>query len=238
VGLFAAQGAAITREFSKTLPLHANGSFELNNVNGAVRIEGWDREEVEICALKTTPGKESALDQVAIEIESTPSAVSVSTRYPQDEGVEVAVDYLIHVPRNAQLNHVSNVNGPLRVVSSDSVGELHTVNGNIEVYESGGDVHARTTNGNIYLELKHPADTLGASADTTNGSVVLAIPTDLPADLEARCLNGNFSSELPLVMKGADEPRVVHGRLGRGGTPIHLATVNGTIQVLALRSTV
>jgi len=238
LGLCAPPGFAITREFTKTLPLGANGSFELNNVNGTVRIEGWDREEVEVRAVKTTPDKESVLDQVAIEIDSHPDGVSVSTRYPQDEGVAVAVDYVIHVPRHAQLNRISNVNGTLRVISSDAIGDLHTVNGNIEVYEGSGDVHAHTTNGNVYLELKRPADSRGASAETTNGSVLLAIPADLPVDLEARCMNGNFSSELPMVMKGADQPRVVHGRLGPGGAPIHLGTVNGAIRIVALHSTV
>jgi len=135
---------------------------------------------------------------------------------------------------------VNNVNGALRVVSSDAVGDLRTVNGNIEVYEGAGNVHAHTTNGNVYLELKHPADSHGVSVDTTNGSVLLAIPAGLPADLEARCMNGNFSSELPMVMKNADQPRVIHGRLGPGpvGAPIHLGTVNGAIRIVALRSTV
>ena len=228
----------VTREVTRTFPLSAGGSFELNNVNGTVRIEGWDKDEVEVRAVKTTPDRESLLDLVTIDIDAKPDALSISTRYPQEEGVEVAVDYVIHVPRHAQLSHITNVNGTLRVVSEDSLGELHTVNGNIEVYEGGGNVHAHTTNGNVYLELKHPADNRGASAETTNGSVLLAIPSDLPADLEARCMNGNFSSELPLELRGADQPRVVHGKLGHGGAPIHLSTVNGAIRVVALRSTV
>jgi hypothetical protein len=228
----------ITQEVTKTYPLRPDGSFELNNVNGTVRIEGWDREEVEIRAVKTTPEKQSLLDLVAIDIEAKPDALSVSTRYPQQEGVEVAVDYLIHVPRRVQLNHVNNINGTLRVFSSESIGELHTVNGNIEVYESSGNLHAHTTNGNIYVELKHANDARGAFAETTNGSVLLAIPADLPAELEARCMNGSFSSDLPMVMKGAAQPRTVHGQLGHGGPPIHLGTINGTIRVVALRSTV
>jgi DUF4097 and DUF4098 domain-containing protein YvlB len=126
-------------------------------------------------------------------------------------------------------------------MDAESIGDLHTVNGNIEVYEGSGNVHAHTTNGNVYLEWKHPADLHGASAETTNGSVLLAIPADLRADLEARCMNGSFSSELPFVMRGAaDQPRVLHGRLGHGGgvVPIHLGTVNGTIRIVALKSTV
>jgi hypothetical protein len=230
--------AGITREFTRSYPLNADGSFELNNVNGTVRIEGWDKNEVEVRAIKTTPDADAILDMVAIDVDSKPDALSISTRYPQEEGVEVAVDYVIHVPRHAQLNHVSNVNGTLRVVNSESIGELHTVNGNIEVYEGGGNVHAHTTNGNVYLELKRQGDSRGAFAETTNGSVLLAVPADMSADFEARCMNGNFSSELPLALQGADKPRVVHGRLGRGGAPIHLSTVNGAIRVVALRSTV
>lgn len=228
----------VTREFTRTYPLHGDGSFELNNVNGTVRIEAWDKNEVEVRAIKTTPDSEAILDLVNIDVDSKPEALSISTRYPQEEGVEVAVDYVIHVPRHAQLNHINNVNGTLRVVSSESIGELHTVNGNIEIYEGGGNVRAHTTNGNVYLELKRPGDSRGASAETTNGSVLLAVPADLPADLEARCMNGNFSSELPMEIRGADRPRMVHGRLGHGGTPIHLSTINGAIRVIALRSTV
>ena len=228
----------ITQEITKTYPLHPDGSFELNNVNGTVRIEGWDKDEVEVRAVKTTPDRESLLDLVAIDVEAKPGALSVSTRYPQQEGVEVAVDYIIHVPRHVQLSHVSNINGTLRIYSSESLGELHTVNGNIEVYESSGNMHAHTTNGNIYAELKNAGDARGASAETTNGSVLLAIPVDLPAELEARCMNGSFFSDLPMVMRGAVQPRTVLGILGHGGAPIHLGTVNGTIRVVALRSTV
>ena len=236
--LFASSSFAVTREFTQTYPLRSGGSFELSNVNGTVRIEAWDKDEVEVHAVKTTPDRESLLDLVAIDVDARPNNLSISTRYPQEEGVEVAVDYVIHVPRRAQLSHITNINGTLRVVSSQSIGELHTVNGNIEVYEGSGNVHAHTTNGNVYLELKRPADARGASAQTTNGSVLLAIPADLPADLDAHCMNGSFSSELPLVLKGAEQPRVVRGQLGRGGAPIHLGTVNGTIRVVALRSTV
>jgi DUF4097 and DUF4098 domain-containing protein YvlB len=189
--------------------------------------------------VKTTPEKESNLDRVSIDVESRPDGgLSISTRYPQEEGVEVAVDYTVHVPRRAQVTRVNTVNGSLRVTDLDSVGDLHTVNGNIEVFEGSGNVHAHTTNGNVYLELKRPADSKGVLAETTNGSVLLAIPADLPADLEAHCMNGSFSSELPVVMRGALQPGVLHGKLGRGGSPIRLGTVNGAIRVVVLRATV
>ncbi len=230
--------SAISKEFNQSYPLQPGGSLELQNVNGTVDVQGWERNEIEVHAVKTSKHKESDLDLVSIEVDARPDALTIATRYPQNEGVEVAVDYTIHVPHGARVEHISTVNGTLRVAGVETVEDLHTVNGNIEVFEAGGNVHAHTTNGNVHLELAHLPDKTGATAETTNGSLVLAVPSDMQADVEARCLNGNFSSELPITMESSQRPREMHGRLGRGGATIHLRTVNGGIRVVVLRSTV
>jgi hypothetical protein len=228
----------ITKEFNQTYPLQPGGSFELQNVNGTVDVQGWDRDMVEIHAVKTAKNRESDLSLVSIDVDAKPGVVSVATRYPQNEGVEVAVEYTVHVPHMAHVEHVGTVNGTLRVSGIDRVEDLRTVNGNIEVYEAGGSVHAHTTNGSVHMELLHVQDTDGAIAETTNGSVLLAVPADTHANLETRCLNGNFFSELPVTFESTLKPREMHGRLGRGGAPIKLNTVNGGIRLVALRSTV
>src|SRR3979411_3132670 len=75
---------AITKEFNQTYPLQPGGSFELQNVNGTVEVQGWDRDTIEIRAVKTAKHKESDLDRVSIEVDAKPRAVSVITRYPQN----------------------------------------------------------------------------------------------------------------------------------------------------------
>jgi DUF4097 and DUF4098 domain-containing protein YvlB len=236
--VWAVPSYAITKEVNQSYPLQPGGSFELQNVNGTIDVQGWDRNEVEIHAVKTAKQKESDLERVWIDVDAKPDAVSITTRYPQNEGVEVAVDYTIHVPHGARLEHIGTVNGTLRIAGVETMEDLRTVNGNIEVFEAGGSVHAHTTNGNVHLELAHLQDKNGATAETTNGSLVLAVPSDIQADLEARCLNGNFYSELPIAMESSQRPREMHGKLGHGGVPIHLRTVNGGIRVVVLRSTV
>ncbi|HEX4545415.1 MAG TPA: DUF4097 family beta strand repeat-containing protein [Candidatus Acidoferrum sp.] len=236
--VWAAPSYAISKEFNQSYPLQPGGSFELQNVNGAVEVQGWDRNEIEIHAVKTAKSRESDLERVAIEVEARPDSVSVATRYPQNEGVEVAVEFTVHVPHSAHVEHIGTVNGTLRISGLEVLEDLHTVNGNIEVFEAGGNIHAHTTNGNVHLELAHLRDKNGATAETTNGSLVLAVPSDTQADLEARCLNGNFFSELPIAVESSQRPREVHGKLGHGGVPIHLRTVNGGIRLVVLRSTV
>lgn len=235
---WAPSGRAISKEFNQTYPLQAGGTFELQNVNGPVEVQGWDRDTVEIHAVKTAKHRESDLDLVSIDVDVKPGVVSVATRYPQNEGVEVAVEYTVHVPHCAHVERVATVNGTLRISGIELVEDLRTVNGNIEVYEAGGAVHAHTTNGNVHLELSRVQDKNGAIAETTNGSVLLAVPADTHADLETRCLNGNFYSELPVTFESTLKPREMHGKLGHGGTPIRLHTVNGGIRLVALRSTV
>lgn len=234
----AVPGFAISKQFDQTYPLEPGGTFELQNVNGPVEVQGWDRNVVEIHAVKTAKRNEADLDRVTIQVAAKPKAISVSTRYPQDEGVEVAVEYIIHVPHRAHVEHVSTINGTVVVAGVDAVDDLHTVNGNIEVYDGGGNVHAHTTNGNIHLELAHFRGGTGASAETTNGSVLVALPSDTSAELETRCLNGNFMSEMPVAMESSLRPREMHGRLGKGGAPIKLSTINGGIRVVVLRATV
>jgi hypothetical protein len=236
--MWAVPSYAISKEFNQSYPLQPGGSFELQNVNGTVDVQGWDRNVVEVHAVKTAKQKESDLERVTIEVDARPDAVSIATRYPQNEGVEVAVEYTVHVPHGARVEHVGTVNGTLRITGLENVEDVHTVNGNIEMFEAGGNVHAHTTNGNVHLELARLQDKTGATAETTNGSLVLAVPSDLQAEVEARCLNGNFSSEIPITMESTQRPREVHGKLGHGGAPIHLRTVNGGIRVVILRSTV
>jgi len=238
LAIAAVPGFAISKEFNQSYTLQPGGTFELQNVNGTVEVQGWDKDLVEVRAVKTARLRESDLERVAIDVHANSNGVAVVTRYPQNEGVEVAVEYTINVPHGAKVEHLGTVNGTLRIAGVSEVNELRTVNGNIEVYEADSDVHAHTTNGNVHLELSHVHGVSGTVAETTNGSVILAVPAKAQADLEALCLNGNFQSELPLATEGSLKPREIHGKLGQGGSTIKLHTINGGIRVVALRTTV
>ncbi len=43
---------AFTEEFHQTYPLSAEGRIERDNINGAVHISSWDRNEVKVDAVK------------------------------------------------------------------------------------------------------------------------------------------------------------------------------------------
>ena len=76
--------AALTEELHKTYPIDADGRISLKNVNGAVNISAWDRNEVQVDAIKRASTKE-ALDEANIVIDSASSSISIRTRYPDSE---------------------------------------------------------------------------------------------------------------------------------------------------------
>ena len=224
--------------FDRTVSLQAGGSFELQNVNGSVEISGWDRNVIGIHAVKSARRNRRDLDRVSIEVRERPDAVSVVTHYPHDEGVDVAVEYHIHVPRDAQVQRVATVNGGLHITGINNAGELRTVNGNVEVFESSGRISAHTTNGNLRLELNRFDGQSSLTAETVNGSVMIGMPSDAGGSIDITTLNGDFRSDLPVTLEGTFGPRELHGTLGRGGSPIRVRTVNGGIRVVATRPTI
>lgn len=228
-----------TEEFYERLPLPPGGTFVLLNVNGSVQVDGWEREEVEIHAVKSAPNP-ADLARVRIAVEQSEGRVTVRTLYPQDDSLEVSVEYRIRVPDRVRLDGVSTVNGHVLVSGVRGSGHLQTVNGRVEVLDGAGGFSARTTNGNIRLELRELSarDREPLAVETVNGAVVLVLPPDAGAEVEVHNVNGDFWSELPVVVEGSLSPQGFRGRLGPGGPRLRLRTVNGGIRVVTARPSV
>jgi Putative adhesin len=226
-------GFADVQVFEQTYPLASGGQFVLQNVNGSVRVEGWNRDEVEVRAVKTSESDARDLALVKIDVESHPGEVDVHTLYPDGEDAEVAVEYVVHVPYRVLLHSIGTVNGSVSVRGVHGAGELRSVNGNVEVLDSSGRFSAHTTNGNLHLELCSLTDGAPMDLETVNGSVTLGLPSNASADLSVRNMNGDVSSDVPVYSTAAlPGAQVFHGRLGHGGGPISVRTVNGGIRLL------
>ncbi len=221
--------------FEHKYPLSSGGNFTLENVNGSVQVDGWEKEEVEVRAVKVAQGDPRDLERVQIDVESCPEHVLVRTKYPKGEGVAVSVDYHIHVPYRVLLGSVETVNGSVLVRGVEGTGALRSVNGNVEVLDSSGRFSARTTNGNLRLELRRLTDGGPMKIETVNGSVALGLPADARADLRVLSMNGEFSSELPVASEGSVSMPSFRGRIGSGGGEVSVRTINGGIRLFLER---
>jgi DUF4097 and DUF4098 domain-containing protein YvlB len=233
-----AQPGKLTEEFHKVYPFSAQGRIEVENLNGAVHISGWDRDEVKVDAVKSAWTKER-LDEATIEINADQSALSIRTEYPghehtfnsHDHDNPASVEYTITVPRQARLDEIKLVNGRLDV--HDVAGEMRAscVNGRIQAHNLQGAVKLTTVNG----ELDASVDQLPASElklSSVNGRLRVTLPSDAKAELKASTLSGNISDDFGLtVTRHQFIGHSLHGQLGGGGTLVKLSNVNGAIEI-------
>ncbi|MBI1750173.1 MAG: DUF4097 family beta strand repeat protein [Acidobacteria bacterium] len=233
-----AEAGFVNEEFVRTLPLPSGGVFVLSNVNGSVEVDTWEKEAVEIRARKSTRGRSLDLSRVKIVVDALPGEVAVRTLYPENEGLEVTVEFKVRVPARVVLKRVETINGSVRVRGVEGAGLLRSVNGNVDLLDGAGRFDARSTNGNVRIELRQLPPGSPISIETVNGSVVLALPADADAELDILSMNGDFRSELPVMLRGRLGSRDFRGRLGRGGDAVKVRTVNGGIRVVAARPSV
>src|SRR4029079_6703885 len=65
------QAASQTENFSRTLPLQADGRVTVQNISGRIDVTTGSRPEVVISAIKRTNGNRSDLSRVQIEVDAT-----------------------------------------------------------------------------------------------------------------------------------------------------------------------
>lgn len=226
---------AAERIVKETYPLTEKGRLSLDNINGDVEIKGWDRAEVYLEA-RIRGGSSKTLDGVEIDVDVHSDRIHIETDYPDSRsgwGRDWAeVDYLLKVPRGAELSEISLVNGSLRVENVAGNVEASLVNGNLEARGLAGSVELSSVNGSVDLAL----DRLGAGqrieVESVNGSIDLQLAGEPDAEISAETVHGRISNDFGLkVDKGEFVGSDLRGRLGSGSGRVSLENVNGSIRI-------
>ena len=230
--VFAAQ--EVREEFHQTYPLDNAGKVQLENVNGNVRIVTWDREEIKVDAIKRAK-KQEHLDEVKIEVDAKADRIRIKTKYPdsrprRNKDNSVGVEYLLTVPRNSRLDRINTVNGGVEIEKVSGDVKASSVNGTIKAEGLAGQVEFSTVNGSIKADFA--VLTKSVSLKSVNGSVTLALPPDVGANVAAKTVNGRIRSDFELqAKKHFHAGKNLDGKLGEGGPAIELSTVNGGIRI-------
>jgi len=226
----------VREEFHQTYPLQAGGRVELENINGAVHITAWDRNEVKVDAVKTASSKEK-LDDARIEVNASAGQVSIRTKYPDHNLTftdhsrhnPASVEYTLTVPRGASLDEISLVNGSLEISGVSGKVKSSCVNGNTMAKNLAGAAHLEGVNGRVRAEFDLVSHSV--ELESVNGRVEVVLPSDTNAVIEAETVSGSISNELGLLSTGHIVGHNLHGQLGGGGPKIKLSTVNGSIEI-------
>lgn len=233
--------------FDRTYPLQPGQRFELDNTNGSVTIQSWDRPEVRIRAEKRVRARDAkyAREVMAkLQIRVTPSAgrLTVNTVTPDlgdsffewlaGMSADANVAYTITVPRRVQLD-VDTVNGA--VAASDVAGDLNieTTNGRISLVRAAGRLDLSTTNGAIDVHMRELSAQGPHKIDTTNGRVTVQLPSSARAQLDVKTTNGAIRSEFPTAISTSDHNRL-RGTINGGGPALVVRTTNGAVKIARL----
>lgn len=241
-----------TEQFQQTYSLASNGEVTLVNNTGSVRIISWDRDEVKIEAVKRAYS-ETRLAEAEIQIQSDPGTIRIQTTYPTEELVwhsdkqrrtnnPAVVDLTLYVPRGAKLANVQLTNGDVEILNVRGGSKISTVNGKLKAEGLGGDIHLSVTNGKLEAAFTKVESTQNITLWSSNGEVVLKMPEDADADIQANALNGTLKNDFGLPVKTREEVRVspdttrgggveIKGRIGNGGARISLYTDSGSLRI-------
>jgi DUF4097 and DUF4098 domain-containing protein YvlB len=229
-------GAVVREEFHHTYPLAADGRIALENINGAVHITAWDRNEVKVDAVKRAHD-EDRLKDMEIRVNANSNSISIETHYrDRHEGSSEnhqnpgSVEYTLTVPRKAQLDEIKLINGSLEVAGVQGQVRASCINGRLTARALGGEARLATVNGKLDANFERALASLELSS--VNGSIDLTLPSDAKASIEANTVSGGIDNDFGLH---ANDHRFVghdlRGELGGGGTEIKLNNVNGTIEI-------
>ena len=67
--------------------------------------------------------------------------------------------------------------------------------------------------------------------ETGFGDVVLRVPSDLDADIDASTGMGHVSTDIPLAVTESSSHSLLRGHLGKGGAPVELETGFGSVHI-------
>ncbi len=226
-----------TERFEQSYPFNSDGKIEVSNINGSIKLEAWDRNEIKLVATKIANNRER-LQDVDIKIDANQNSFSAKADYKSwknrnwSKEDRLSVNFELTVPRTAVLDKIESVNGSVELSNMTNYTEISAVNGSVKATNLRGTAKLSTVNGTVYADFDNLSDDSTISLGTVNGTVRLNIPSSTNATVKANTLNGNISNEFGLpIKKGEWVGRDLYGRIGTGNVKIKLSSVNGSLAI-------
>ena len=223
-----------------------------SEVAATVTTEGWKIGNGEVTVTDSETG-----DHVSIEVRVPRGHwgghhnVRLVVRMPREADLDVQTgDGGVDVqPVSGKVSlstgdgHVSaqGLRGDLRLHSGDGSIKAEGLEGRLQADtgDGGMDVRGRfdaldlrTGDGHIDASAERGSKVAQPwSLSSGDGGIVLRVPDDLSADVEAHSGDGHIDLGAAVTVSGTVSSNNVHGKLGAGGAPLKLHTGDGSIRL-------
>jgi hypothetical protein len=234
-------GAADSRTVDKTLHLAPTGSVTIENHNGSITVNTWDRPEIQVHAViemnssfPFTDADRRRYDETRVDITGGGDSVRIKSEYPTWSwlnGANPEIRYTINAPRTARWN-VRTHNSRVEVHNLHAALSVSTHNGEVNVSGLAGALDLDTHNGQVRVQFA--SLTASSSVDTHNGDVELVLPAASRFTLQTSAHNGQLHSDFAVTTRNIGRRGSnVDGAVNGGGPTLHLTTHNGNFRLRA-----
>ncbi|MEZ2347840.1 DUF4097 domain-containing protein [Terriglobus sp. RCC_193] len=159
--------------------------------------------------------------------------------------VQTPADSDVTLKSGSGSTELAGVNGNINITAGsggvhvmESAGRLRGTVGSGGFTADGGfsQFHIHSGSGGVSVRLRPGQQIDGDSTlEAGSGSVRLAVPRDLHANVDATAGSGSFHSELPMMTSGdMGRGHGVHGTMNGGGPQLRIRTGSGSTRIDAL----
>jgi beta-lactamase regulating signal transducer with metallopeptidase domain/DUF4097 and DUF4098 domain-containing protein YvlB len=192
---------------SRVFALEKGGKLEIINVNGAIIVSGWDKDEV---ALKADFRAGGTDEHIILQVDSIKNILKLVVEYPKRlQGTNFHGAFCtmeLKVPNRLNCT-LSTMNGSIALADVTGNHKVKPINGRVNLNNISGDIDVANSNGDIAL------DNIGGDIrlSTANGFIVGSI-ANIENKLDVTTSNGDIKMKL-LHPKGSFEASTMNGQI-------------------------
>ena len=231
-------GIEARESWTRSYTVKPGATLSVKESNGTIRVSASDGDKIEVNATKISKGstEEAAkadLKEYSISEKATADLVELDSSTRSLQMVlhsSRRIEYEIKVPKGLNVT-LKTANGEIDVQGVGGQLTIEATNGDIEANELNGAADVTTVNGRVRLGFAKIHDG-GVRCKTTNGQIIVTVPTTAKATLAARVLHGAIQTENLPLQASEDSHQRLNATIGGGGPEIRLETTNGEVRVV------
>jgi len=233
-----AENHPFKESFSQSGTFSSTGKITLENINGDIEVETWDKNEISIEGQKSARTEEE-LKLIDLKIDRSESRVDIKVHLPKRKGgmfgnssIRGGVSFKLKVPVNTNLERIKTVNSSINIAGIRGPVDAETVNGNIRAQNLGGSARLSSVNGGLRASFARVAAQQELSFDTVNGSIEVILPENAGAEVRSQVVNGHIDCEFPIESQGGRvSGKRLAGKIGDGRAALSAESVNGGVRI-------
>jgi DUF4097 and DUF4098 domain-containing protein YvlB len=172
--------AAAAESVDETIDAAPDGSVDISNTAGSIKVYGWSNDRVEVTG-------ELGENVEELILERDGKRVTVKVKVPRNSSRKISSDIVVRLPEASSID-VSGVSADILVEGVRGEQSLHTVSGDVETEASGADLEVASVSGDV--EVRGDGKDTVTRAGTVSGDVVLF---GLSGEISAEAVSGDVT---------------------------------------------